>query len=387
MAGIHKLSALAVKTLPAGKYNDGAGLWLFKRFVDKGQWVLRVTVFGRRREMGLGSMNSVSLKQARERTSHWRSIAADGKDPLWERQKERQSANHYSRTLEVIALEAFEAKKSELKYDGKAGRWFSPLQNHILPKLGKTPVEFVHQVAIKDALGPIWHAKADVAKKALNRLGIVLRFAAAKGLEVDLQATEKAKQLLGKSRHQPTNIPSLPWKEVPAFYDSLDELSTTQLALRLLILTASRTGPIRNLRLDQICDDIWTIPGEFMKGPKGKTPDFRIPLSPEALKVVELALPFQRDGYIFAARKKGILSDAAMAKLMERRGLAARPHGFRSSLRVWLAEETDIGHELAEMMLAHSVGNRVSRAYQRSDMIDQRRMYLDRWSDFVASGK
>lgn len=380
---MYKLSATAIKSLPVGKYNDGAGLWLFKRSLDSGQWVLRVTVFGRRREMGLGSLRTVSLKQARESASHWRSVANEGKDPVWERQKQVQISKNADHTLAAIAIETFEARKAELKGDGKAGRWFSPLENHILPKLGKTPVEYIHQVAIKEVLQPIWHTKADVAKKALNRLGIVLKFAAASGFEVDLQAVDKAKQLLGKSRHSPSNIPSMPWREVPAFYQSLNELSVSHLALRLLILTGSRSGPIRMLKLNQIDGDVWTVPGEMMKGQKDKTPDFRIPLSAEALKVVKAAMPFERGGFLFAAPRKGVLSDATMARLMQRRGMIARPHGFRSSLRVWLAEETDAGSELSEMILAHRVGTKVSRAYQRSDMIEQRRNYLNRWSEFL----
>ena len=78
------------------------------------------------------------------------------------------------------------------------------------------PVEDLDQRDIRDALAPIWHSKADTARKASNRLNIVLQHAAALGLEVDLQAVAKAKALLGKTRHEPKNIPAMPWAEVPA---------------------------------------------------------------------------------------------------------------------------------------------------------------------------
>ncbi len=386
MAGKYKLTAATVKSAPAGKYSDGAGLWLVKREDGGGQWVLRVTVHGRRREMGLGGLADVSLKKARGLADHWRGLMTEGKDPIKERQRQARELARADNTLRKIAEEAFEARKAELKGDGKAGRWFSPLELYVLPKLGKVPVEEIEQRDIRDTLAPIWHTKADTARKARNRLGIVLRHAAALGLNVDLQATEKAKALLGKTRHEPKNIPALPWCEVPAFYESLVEPTVTNLALRLLILTGVRSKPLRFLRLDAIDGDVWTIEGEAMKGRKGKTPDFRVPLSKEALRVIELAKPFERDGFLFPSVRKGVISDATMSRMMERRGMKERPHGFRSSLRTWLAEATDTPHEVAQTILAHVAGTSVVRAYRRTDYLEQRRPLLESWADHVTGG-
>lgn len=380
VAGRHRLSAAFVKSAPVGKHCDGAGLWLHKRPDGGAQWILRVTVHGRRREMGLGSLSNVPLKSAREQADHWRQLAAGGVDPIKEREREARDLARADNTLRKIATEAFEVRMAELKSDGKAGRWFSPLELHVLPKLGKVPVEELDQRDIRDALAPIWHTKAETARKALNRLGIVLGHAAALGLDVDLQATGKAKALLGKSRHTPKNIAAMNWSEVPAFYQSLSEPTITNLALRLLILTGVRSRPLRFLRLDQVEGDIWTIPSEEMKGRKGKTTDFRVPLSGEAQSVIELAMPFARDGYLFPSVRKGVISDATMARMMERRGLEERPHGFRSSLRTWLAEATDAPHEVAETMLGHVAGTRVVRAYRRTDYLEERRTLLERWA-------
>lgn len=387
MAALHKLTAVKVKSAPPGKYSDGGGLWLHKREDGGAQWFLRVTIHGRRREMGLGSLNAVSLKEARETAERWRAVARSGKDPIKERDRERRQAARVDNTLEAIARDAFEARKAELKGDGKAGRWFSPLELHVLPKLGKVPVEDLDQQDIKNTLGIIWHGKADTARKALNRLSIVLRHAAALGHDVDLQATEKAKALLGRSRHVPQNIPAMDWRDVPAFYQSLAEPTITHLALRLLILTGVRSHPLRFIREDEIDGNIWTISADAMKGRLGKTTDFRVPLSSEAQKVIELARPHAREGYLFPSVRKGVISDATMARLMERRGLRERPHGFRSSLRTWLAEATDAPSEVAETVLGHVTGNAVERAYRRTDFLDQRRVLLERWAELFSVSK
>ncbi len=379
----NRLSAVKIKTANTGKYADGGGLWFHKRPDGGGQWVLRITVHGRRREMGLGSASEVSLKEARSTAEHWRSVLRNGKDPIKERDRLRREAARNIHLLKDIAVDAFESRKAELKGDGTAGRWFSPLELHVLPKLGKVPVAEIDQKDIRDALAPIWHKKASTASKAMNRLGICLKHAAALGLDVDLQATEKARALLGKQRHKVQNVPALPWQEVPAFYESLSDGTVTHLALRLLILTGVRSGPIRFMREDQIVGDVWTIPGEAMKGRRDATPDFRVPLSSEAMIVIEQARRHARNGFLFPSVRKGVISDATMSRLMERRGMEARPHGFRSSLRVWIAETIDAPHEVAETCLGHVVGGSVERAYRRTDYLEQRRILMERWAQHV----
>lgn len=386
MRATNRLSAQFLKTAPVGKHCDGAGLWLVKRPDGGAQWVLRVTVHGRRREMGLGGFPSLSLAEARKQADRWRKLAATGRDPVKEREAEQRAARREDITLSILTADAFEARKAELKGDGLAGRWLSPLNIHVLPKLGCVPVTDLDQRDIRDTLAPIWHTKADTARKALNRLSIVLRHAAALGLDVDLQATEKAKALLGKSRHVPKNIPAMSWADVPDFYASLEEPTLTHLALRLMVLTGVRSTPLRHIRLDQIDGDVWTIPAEAMKGRKGATEAFRVPLSNEAKRVIDLARPHARRGFLFPNTRQGVISDMTLSRHMERRGLNARPHGFRTSLRTWLAEATDAPHEVAEAMLAHVVDGSVVRAYRRTDFLEQRAALAERWADHVTGG-
>lgn len=383
MGARDRLTAAFVKRAPVGKWCDGAGLWLVKRPDGGAQWMLRLTVHGRRREMGLGG-SDVTLAQARDLADRWRALAKAGRDPIKEREAEARRARREDISLAVLTADAFEARKAELKDDGRAGRWMSPLKMHVLPKLGRTPITEIDQRDVRDILAPIWHTRADAARKALNRLGIVFQYAAALGIDVDLQVTDKARALLGRSRHEPKNIPALHWRDVPSFYASLEEPSLTHLGLRLLILTGVRSGPLRHLRLEHIDGGVWTIPGEAMKGRKGKTEAFRVPLSDEALRVVELAQPFERAGYLFPGVKPGsVMSDMTFTRLMERRGMIERPHGFRSSLRTWLSEATDAPHEIAETMVGHVAGSAVVRAYRRSDFLDQRRVLMQRWADHV----
>lgn len=113
-------------------------------------------------------------------------------------------------TLADAVQGCFEAKRAELKNGGHAGRWMFPLSVHVLPKIGKLAIEDIDQHELKRVMEPIWHEKPDTARKAMNRLNLTLKYAAALGLDVDLQAVMKAQALLGKRCLTTKHIPSLP---------------------------------------------------------------------------------------------------------------------------------------------------------------------------------
>lgn len=173
---------------------------------------------------------------------------------------------------------------------------------------------------------------------------------------------------------------------MPAFYASLDEALLSHLALKLLILTGLRSAAVRHARLDDIEGDLWTVPAAHLKGRKGATAPFRVPLAGEAQRVIATAAPLARDGFLFPGSRTGVISDTTMSRMMERRRMAARPHGFRSSLRTWLAEETAAPWEVAETVLQHQTAGKVARAYQRSDHLDLRRPLMACWADHCAKG-
>ena len=152
---LHRLTAAEMKSKEPGKYADGGGLWFHKRTDGGAQWVLRYTLFSRRHEMGLGPFADVPLKEARQEAERWRAVVRCGTDAIKERERQRREAERNLHILSEIAKEAFEARKAELKGDGKAGLWFSPLELHVLPKLGKMPVSQIHQRDIRDTLAPI----------------------------------------------------------------------------------------------------------------------------------------------------------------------------------------------------------------------------------------
>ena len=120
-----------------------------------------------------------------------------------------------------------------------------------------------------------------------------------------------------------------------------------------------------------------------MKAQKGKEVEFRVPLSREALAVIEQAAPHARDGFLFPSVRKGVISDATMSSYMKRRGMEARPHGFRSSFRTWCAEAADVPREIAETALAHVSASSVERAYRRTDFIERRKILMERWAQYV----
>ncbi|MDB5626732.1 MAG: CP4-like integrase, partial [Tardiphaga sp.] len=240
-----KLSAVMVRQSPAGKYGDGGGLWLVKSSKDAGSWVLRLAVHGRLRHMGLGSIADVGLREAREACEKWRSAVRAGQDPIKERQRQKRDAARNLHMLKDVADDFFEGYKARLKGDGTAGRWFSPLTLHVMPKLGKVPVATLDQIDIRDTLRALRDTKPETMRKALNRLNLVIHHAAALGLDVDTQIVEKARALIGASQIKAVNIPSMKWQDVPAFYQKLNDGTVTHLALRLLILTGVRSGPLR----------------------------------------------------------------------------------------------------------------------------------------------
>jgi len=382
----NQLTVKAINSLPQGTHGDGGGLYIRITGKANGQWIYRFRYNGRQRQMGLGGLHKVTLAKARQLRDKYQAMVVDGLDPIRQRKKESDLRLVGLETLATVADIAFVARQAELRDDGKAGRWFSPLTLHVLPALGKRPIIEISQTDIQHTLKPIWHAKADTARKAINRLQIVFKHAVAMGLDVDIQAVEKAKALLGKQRHQPTNIPSMPWSEVPAFYASLDQQTPVQLALRLLMLNPGpRSKPVRFLRLEHIEDDVWTVPADLMKGQKGKTSDWRTPLTDESLSIIEAAKPFERNGYLFPNRSgNGVISDASMSRLMERRGLNFRPHGFRSSFRTWAAETAQL-RDIAELCLAHKIYGKVEAAYVRTDYLNERAALAQLWSEHITS--
>lgn len=371
---------MKAKSLEKGKYADGQGLWLWKSRKDAGSWVLRLVINGKRREMGLGRWPDVSIAEARELAQMARKQVRAGVDPIAERINRRSQPE---RMMVVEAIHScFEARQAELKNDGMAGRWVSPLENHVIPKIGRRAIEDVNQHVLLEAIKPIWHSKPDAAEKSLSRMNLTLKHSAALGLDVDLQAVMKARALLGKQRHKREHIPALPYAEAPKFYRWLCSQNTlSALALRFKMLTVKRTSEIRFAEYGEIDGNVWKIPAERMKWPV----EHRVPLVDEALEVVELTRKFSHPKLLFPSPRGNPMSDAAMSKFMREHGYTAKPHGLRATFRTWVEEQTDTPYGVKETALAHVVGSETERAYQRSDLLEKRYKLIKSWSAFLLS--
>lgn len=396
-----KFTSTQVAALPAGKHSDGGGLYIYKLKSGSAQWVFRFRWNKARQEMGLGGYrlsekerrNGLTLSEARKAADHHRDILASGRNPKEVRDAGRKLAlddakaasneDKEAKLLRTIVAAAFDAKKATLKGDGKAGRWISPLQTHILPKMGSMNVSDIHGPDIAKVLKPIWHLKPEVARKAANRLGQCLKYAKALGYTIDRDATDDARDILGKQSHKAKHIEFVAWQDVPAFYASLDH-SVTHLALRLLILSGVRSKPVRFAHVDQFRGDVWTIPADLMKGKKGMTDNFEVPITPEIAKVIELASITARDGFLFPGVRKGVISDMSMSQIMKRRKMDARPHGFRTSFRVWSNNYGGVSFEAKEMVLSHKVGSTVTQSYNRDAFMSERRFLMEHWGAFVS---
>lgn len=371
---------MTAKNLPAGKHADGQGLWLVKSDKERGKWVLRVIVHGKRREMGLGRWPDVKITEARERAEEARRLARSSVDPVAARMREKR--RQAPLTLKAAVEGCFEARKAELKRDGEAGRWMSPLSVHIVPKLGRYPVEDISQHLIKETLEPIWHKKPEAAEKALNRLNLTLKHAAALGLNVDLQATMKARALLGKQRRTPEHIPSMPYEDVGEFYRWLKTVDgVSAVALRFLMLTVARTSEVRLATFNEIDGNVWTIPAERTKTNR----EHRVPLSAEAVALVAARRKASTTEHLFPAYKGQPISDMAMSKFMRDHKHDARPHGFRATFRTWVEEQTETPFEVKEACLGHVVDTGVVGAYQRSDRLEKRRKLMGDWATFLTT--
>jgi len=139
---------------------------------------------------------------------------------------------------------------------------------------------------------------------------------------------------------------------------------------------------VRGARFDEFDGDVWTVPAERMKGTEGQVSDFRVPLSEAAQEVLDRAKKWRRGDYLFAGPRGRPITSQAYAKVLNKIDKTIAPHGFRTSLRTW-CQDKDIPWDVAETILAHIIGNKVERAYARSDLLDRRRPVMEAWSRYV----
>jgi integrase len=393
-----ELGPLAVSRLTsAGMHFAGGvnGLALHITPTGARSWILRVMVGGKRREIGLGSYPTVTLAQAREKAREARDAIERGIDPVTERRAVKsglRAAAAAARTFRECADGYIEDHAAGWKNAKHAQQWKNTLEQYAFPVLGSLIVRDVELPHVLRVLKPIWDSKTETASRLRGRIEAVLDWATVHGYREGLNPARWRGHLdkLMKPRSKVSKVEhhaALPVGDVAAF---VQRLRTAEgmgaLALEFLVLTAARSGEVRGATWAEIDRNakLWTIPPIRMKAGK----EHRVPLSEAALDVLKRAERMPRVGesdLVFTAPRGGQLSDMTLTAVMRRMGVPAVPHGFRSTFRDWTAEHTDHPRDVAEMALAHTIGDKVEAAYRRGDMFDKRRQLMADWASFVAT--
>lgn len=385
-----------------GRYPDGRGLFLqvtlSKDKVVRRSWVLRISVPGGKvREMGLGAYPTIDLAMARTRAEEARKLASSNIDPIQNREDEkRQRRLEEARAITFKqAAEAFiTSHEAGWSNDKHREQWRNTLETYAYPIFGSRPVQSVDVDDVVKVLEPIWRTKTETATRVRSRIERIIDWATTRGYRVGenparwrghLENVFPTRGSVQKVKHHK----ALPYEKLPEFMQRLRGRSALSArALELAILTGGRTSEVIKARWEEIDLEkrIWTTPAERMKRRK----DHRVPLSDASIRVLDgLAEVFERQGWLFPSMtKRGKpLSTGAMAGLLSKqmKQTDATVHGFRSTFRTWVAEQTDHWPDIAETALSHSVGSKVERAYQRRDLLEKRRELMAAWADYCGS--
>lgn len=376
------LTAQAVRNATApGKYFDGHGLYLRVEKNGSRFWVQRIFIRGKRSELGLGSASLVSLAEARALAIENRKLARAGGDPLAAR---REAAAVM--TFEEAARKVHELHKPTWKNEKHQRDFIASLESYVFPRLGVMRIPDVNTADVLAVLMPIWTEKPETARRVRQRIGTVMKWAIAQGWRQDNPA-ENIAQALPKADKTKAHRKALPYPEVAGCIETVQGSRAgmaTKLALEFLVLTAARSGEVREAVWPEMDLDAaeWTVPAERMKM---KRPH-RVPLSKRAVAILREAQALGDGvGLVFPGSKKGRpLSDMTLSKLVKELGFPVDVHGFRTSFRTWSQERTTFPREVAEAALAHLSGDAVERAYARSDVFDKRRKMMDAWAAYLA---
>ncbi len=365
----------------AGRYCDGNGLYLDVRPTGSRGWIQRLTIRGRRTELGLGGYPLVSLKEAREKAFANRKLAREGGDPLSEKRRAESMP-----TFADAARKLVDQLSPGWRSPRHAQLWLKGMERHVFPRIGKTPVSEVTSADVIGVLAPIWHEKATTARKLRQRIRAVMGWAVAMELRPD-NPCDRIGPALGAQNYTVKRMKALPHREVASAIEKVKASSAwpvVKLAFEFLVLTGTRSGEARGAAWSEIDEDagVWTIPAGRMKTNR----EHRVPLSGRALEILEEARSLRRAGgpHVFPSVRNNPVDGTAFSRTLRRLAIEAVPHGFRSSFRDWAAEETDHPREVAEAALAHVVRNQVEAAYRRTDLFERRRRLMADWADYLA---
>lgn len=381
-------------------YSAGSGLYLATNGKGGGSWLFRYQINGKREWIGLGSTDGISLADARAIVAKHKALIAKGINPKEHRERKRQEAKAAAITFDDIAKEYIDTKRPEWS-TSNARSWENTLATHASPIIGHLPPAEITTEHVLEVLRPLWHTKYDTARRVRNRIEKVLNVAKVRKLREgeNVAAWRGHLELLLPTNKQNTrHMPALPYELAPDLWTELAKLDTpASQALMLVILTGVRPSEARLATWDEFNFNkkVWTIP----KGRMKKRKEHRVPLSDAAVGLVKRQ-PKLTSNLVFEGSKEGApFSNTGMVKTLKKldnknikaggkgwrsnKNEVVVAHGFRSTLRDWIAEETATPNHVAEQILAHAIGDDVEAAYRRGDLFKKRREVMELWSDFI----
>jgi integrase len=377
-----------------GLLADGGGLYLQVSNSGSKSWIFRFQVSGRRRDMGLGSVEKVSLSAARRKAKEAQELVGRGTDPI-EHKKAAVAAAAVEQAKGVTFKQAAKAYIEHMRAGWRnakhAAQWSSTLEAYAYPVLGHLPVGAIDTALVCQVLDPIWRTKTETASRLRGRIESILDHAKVRGQRTGenparwhghLQLTYPAKGEVAPVKHHS----SVPYVDMPAFWPKLQvQDGMGARALEFSILTAARTGEVLGARWEEIDLEarIWRVPAERMKAGKEHT----VPLSEPAVALLRKLAAVRVSDLVFPGQAADRpLSNMAMQMALRRMKVDATPHGFRSTFRTWVAEQTNFPHEVAEAALAHTQDDKVVAAYQRGDFAKKRLALMAAWANYVSVG-
>ena len=378
-----RLTAAKVKNLSdSGMYGDGGTLYFRVAPGESKSWIQRITIDGKRCDIGLGGWPLVSLAEAREAAFANRKLARAGGDPLAAKRRAKTPR------FRLAAKRTYEANRPRWRSEKVAAKWWQAMEKHAFPVLGDMRVDRIGREDVLRVLTPLWTSRPEQARKVRQSIRSTLSWAQAHGYIEHNVAGDAVSGALPAQPAVKEHLRALPHREVGAALETVGASASTlsaKLAFRFTVLTATRSGEVRGATWDEIDMDAreWRIPAGRMKAGA----EHRVPLSDAALAVLEQARQLRdRAGLLFPSPSRAgrPLSDMTLTKVLRSTGLAERAtiHGFRSSFRDWCAD-TGKPREIAEAALAHTVGG-VEGAYFRSDLFERRRRLMADWAAYLS---
>jgi integrase len=394
---IHRLSPLKIKKLGPGLWADGLNLYLQVTDTGARSWIFRYSRDGKTTDLGLGSIHTTSLAEARDLAHELRRLLRDGIDPL----TARRQAKHRTALADAKSITFQDAGKQYIAAHGAGWRnvkhglqWHDTLTRYAHPVLGALPVREIDTGLVMQVLEPLWSEKPETASRLRGRIESILDWAKVRGYRDGGENPARWRGHLDKLLPKKSKVrklehhAALPYREMPEFLVELRrQQGIAARALEFTILCATRSAETLGARYNEInlIEKTWTIPSDRMKSGR----EHRVPLSDRAVAILQ-EMESGRDlegGFVFPGIRRGKpLSENAMYVRLQRMGRSdLTVHGLRSTFRDWAAERTSYPNHVIEQALAHTIPNAVEAAYRRSDLFDLRVRLMQQWGDFCAA--